>query len=555
MTVSYYFYTLRYLKIKQLVDRFYRKVRRINQQLSTIPAIRQSTGKWLKLNLAQPSMLSSREFIFLNKRGKLLDVNSWNDTAFEKLWLYNLHYFEDLVAIESEVRKEWHLDLISSWINDNPVTYGNGWEPYPTSLRVVNWIKWFFNGQMPEPGWLHSLALQAKVLSQSLEYHLLGNHLFANSKALIFAGIFFEGDEPESWLKKGLEILDTEIKEQVLADGGNFELSPMYHNIMLYDLLDLINISQHYIYSEFKQREDSWRLTAEKMLVWMNMMLHQDGDIAFFNDSVKAIAPSPDKLKDYALKLNIKEGTTKRTNQNLSESIQFCRLADSGYLRLESKDAVAILDCAKIGPDYQPGHAHADTLSFELSLFGQRTVVNSGISQYGETIERLRQRSTAAHSTVEIDGENSSEVWAGFRVARRARPCDLVIKEKREIITVSCIHDGYRRLPGRPIHKREWIFTPESLAIVDNISGQFTKAIAYYYLHPNVKASILNVDSHVYKILLKLENFKEALIKITGSKSINIVNSYWYPEFSVSIPNQCIQIEFNDCEIKTKINW
>src|SRR5690606_11840873 len=84
-----------------------------------------------------------------------------------------------------------------------------------------------------------------------------------------------------------------------------------------------------------------------------------------------------------------------------------------------------LADVAPVGPDYQPGHAHADTLSCELSLYGQRVLVNSGISQYGEDAERHRQRSTAAHNTVEVDGENSSEVWAGFRVARRARPFDV----------------------------------------------------------------------------------------------------------------------------------
>ena len=57
----------------------------------------------------------------------------------------------------------------------------------------------------------------------------------------------------------------------------------------------------------------------------------------------------------------------------------------------------AILDVAEVGPSYQPGHAHADTLSFELSLYGQRVLVNSGTSQYGNDAERYRQRSTGAH--------------------------------------------------------------------------------------------------------------------------------------------------------------
>ena len=82
----------------------------------------------------------------------------------------------------------------------------------------------------------------------------------------------------------------------------------------------------------------------------------------------------------------------------------------------------ASADVGEIGPDYRPGHAHADTLCFELSVFGQRLVVNSGTSEYGLGAERLRQRGTAAHSTVQIDGADSSEVWSGFRVARRARP-------------------------------------------------------------------------------------------------------------------------------------
>jgi uncharacterized heparinase superfamily protein len=67
--------------------------------------------------------------------------------------------------------------------------------------------------------------------------------------------------------------------------------------------------------------------------------------------------------------------------------------------------AVALLDVAPIGPDYLPGHAPADTLSFELSVFGQRLLVNSGTSCYGASLERLRQRATAAHNTVVVDGE------------------------------------------------------------------------------------------------------------------------------------------------------
>jgi uncharacterized heparinase superfamily protein len=96
---------------------------------------------------------------------------------------------------------------------------------------------------------------------------------------------------------------------------------------------------------------------------------------------------------------------------------------------------------------YLPGHAHADTLSFELSLGGNRVLVNCCISEYGSQAGRQRQPGTAAHNTVTINGQNSSETWAGFRVARRAHAqlCDVSYDGAA---VIEGRHDGYARLPG-----------------------------------------------------------------------------------------------------------
>src|SRR5690606_4780416 len=117
---------------------------------------------------------------------------------------------------------------------------------------------------------------------------------------------------------------------------------------------------------------------------------------------------------------------------------------------------------APVGPDYLPGHAHADTLSFELSLFGQRVLVNSGTSCYGHGSERIRQRGTTAHNTVVVDGADSSEVWSGFRVARRARAINPEVHDHQGL-EASCSHDGYHRLPGRVTHHRRWRLTEVGL--------------------------------------------------------------------------------------------
>ena len=439
MSPTRYFHTLRYLRPVQISGRLWYRLNQVKPNLSAAPRLRLQSGQWVKSAERTASMLSDESFRFLNVVGQVCCATDWNNPAQEKLWLYNLHYFDDLNAAGAADRLAWHRALMSRWVTDNPPGLGNGWEPYPTSLRLVNWIKWVLAGNNQEPWWIDSLAVQTRWLRRHIEWHLLGNHLFVNAKALVFAGLFFEGDEAAEWLAQGLKILGREVPEQVLPDGGHFELSPMYHAIILEDLLDLVNAANARPEQVPEAMVLQWCEVAGRMLRWLKGLIHPDGQIAFFNDSALGIAPDYATLAAYARRLGI-ESASIRPNEKCTH------FADSGYVRLQQGNAVALLDVARIGPDYLPGHAHADTLSFELSLFGQRVVVNSGTSQYGHGAERLCQRGTAAHNTVDVNGCDSSEVWGGFRVARRARPFGLAVEEGDHALTVTCSHDGYRRL-------------------------------------------------------------------------------------------------------------
>ena len=94
---------------------------------------------------------------------------------------------------------------------------------------------------------------------------------------------------------------------------------------------------------------------------------------------------------------------------------------DPDALVVVSSDAVYKLDYREV----VEGHGHADVLSLEVSLDGRRLVTNGGTSSYANDAVRDDERSTSAHATVEIDGYSSSEVWASFRVGRRAHPFDV----------------------------------------------------------------------------------------------------------------------------------
>jgi uncharacterized heparinase superfamily protein len=214
------------------------------------------------------------------------------------------------------------------------------------------------------------------------------------------------------------------------------------------------------------------------------------------------------------------------------------RLAQSGYARADAKNAVLLVDVAPVGPDYLPAHAHADTLSFELSLFGQRVIINGGTSRYGTGPEREAERGTPAHSTVTVDGENSSEVWAGFRVARRARPFDLAIDESDEQLRISCAHDGYKRLPGKPVHRRAWRLRRGELRVEDRIEGRYETALARYHLHPSVEVV---VDPKGLSGVLRLPDGKEA--RWRASNPVRIEPSHYAPEFGRKLPTRCLALD------------
>lgn len=488
-------------------------------------------------------MFGPERFTFLNETHDLSE-GGWNDPRIEKLWLYNLHYFDDLNARSAEDRSEWHRALIDQWVSENPLGDGNGWEPYPVSLRIVNWVKWFQNGNRLSARAIQSLGIQARWLSRKIEWHLLGNHLLVNAKALIFAGVLFEGEEAGAWLRSGLEILQQQIPEQILGDGAHFELSPMYHSLVLEDLLDLLNLFGTVSRSEQLQQSvvATIRGRIPEMIHWLRAMTHPDGEISFFNDASFDVAPKPAAIEEYANRLGIPREKTGLDRQE--------HFAESGYVRVTRPAVAAILDVAQTGPDYLQAHSHADTLSFELSIFGERVFVNSGTSRYGADPERLRQRGTAAHNTVVINGKNSSEVWDGFRVARRARPFGLAMSEG-DTITVSCSHDGYRRLTGSPIHTRTWRFAEEQLEIVDSISGHFRGAEARFHVHPKVA---LETNADAGSVTLRLANGRIATFSAIDG-TVRIENSTWHPGFGVSEKNQCIAVEFLGPTLTTRIRW
>lgn len=526
-----YFHTLKYVKFSQIVFRFinFFEIKTVSKKIPPLKIIK--SKNWINIASGRKELTQIHYFLFLNKE-RFVNTNTWKTKESNKLWVYNLHYFNFLNT--SEYKKIYkNEDLIEKWIDSTKFFKGVGWERYPTSIRVVNWIKWFFSGNKMTTKSLNSLYIQSRWIFKNPERHLLGNHYFSNLKALVFASCIFETEESKRWLKWSQIHMNKQLNEQILKDGGHFERSPMYHALFLEDILDLINLANA---SNKIDQMLKFNLLSylPKMMCWLKNMIHPDGEISFFNDASLGVAKKYSDLESYAKKLNIDIFWPKIENKKL----MLKGLLHSGYIRLQSKQAVVILDVASLGPDYLPAHGHADTLSFELSILKQRVIVNGGTSYYGNNNKRLAERKTFSHSTVEINGKDSSQVWSNFRVAKRAYPEGLKIKEQVDRINITCTHSGYAKQGIKVWPIRNWQFKTNQLEILDVIKGNCESAVSRFIFHPSIK--VFKKSKTKFQIVLKSKKIVHIILFDCKGQ---IVKAKYGEEFGKTLNTKCLIIK------------
>lgn len=461
--ITRYWRTLKYLKPVQLRYQIYYRLRKLFDENSTqvdLPPIlvNQNLGcsDWIPAN----ELYKDGTFRFLNLDKRFEESIDWNFLEFGKLWTYNLNYFEYL--LQPDIDKETGLKFIQDFI-ENIGSNRTGLEPYPISLRTLNWIKFCLKYDINESFINESLYMQFRRLKDNVEYHLMGNHLLENGCALLIGGMYFQD---QKFLKKGQKILRKQLKEQILNDGGHFERSPMYHQILLSRLLDCYNMAK-----KNQLLDDQFRTfliaKAELMLGWLNKVSFSNGTIPYVNDATIDIAPATKELMNYAQKLGL-------STPNIN-------LYDSGYRMIKNARCEWFIDVGDIGPDYIPGHAHSDTFSFVLHVDENPLIVDTGLSTYEEGDRRQLERSTASHNTVMINGQEQTEVWKAFRVGRRAH----ITKLEEGKNDIAAEHDGYKYLGFT--HRRTFKWTAEELYIKDIITGEKdAESTAFIHFHPSV---------------------------------------------------------------------
>lgn len=474
-TLGLLYRTVKHLKPIQVRYRLWYIIRdkflRSSVDLYSFSACKEGHSLDLITSIPSRKSVTNHKFTFLNQSHTFEDAINWNIKKYGKLWAYKLNYFDYLH--QRGMSKEIGLQLIYEFINqisDNE----EGLEPYPLSLRGINWIKFLSKHRIEDREIDFILYSQYQILLNNLEYHILGNHLLENGCSLLFGALYFQ--DRKLW-EKAEEIIASELDEQILDDGGHYERSVMYHCVILERLLDCYYLLKNNSFFKQDRLESRIGQATKKMQGWLMWMQWENGGLPEVNDHVTELVPSVSGLFSYAAQLNL-------------QPVQSV-LSESGYRKYKEGDYEILVDVGNIGPDYVPGHAHSDIFSFLLRINGKDIITDTGTSTYENNSRRNKERSTLAHNTVMVNGKEQNEVWAAFRVGRRGHVEILEDFEKR----IKARHDGYAFIDV--IHERHFEFGKDTITICDSLKGKNANIRGAFYLHFYPGVQIQEVENEV----------------------------------------------------------
>lgn len=404
----------------------------------------------------------------------------------DPLWSYTLHYHGWIA--HPEVSVERARATMESWIEEH--REGVGWEPYPTSMRVLHWIGWLHQHGATlqahaRERLLASLAAQLEHLSEHVETHLDGNHLWTNLVALVCGGLALRGPLPQRLLERfGPQLVDT-VHEQLAGDGVHGERTPTYHCLLAEQLAVLVPFAR-----ETRPRlADSLLPALSAMLAALPAFTHPDGDVALWGDSQRDAPVTPAAL-------------LRRLGRSVPTGHADAPV--SGFARRRWGPWTLLWNRGDVGLPHQVGHVHGDGLAIELSLGATRVLVDAGVGTYAIGPEREYARSTAAHNTATVGAGRADqhELWASHRIGARARTETLALAEHRIVGTV-------RGHAAATTHRRSIEHADGIITITDELGDPSVPAAVRYFvpaaLAPSVRDDVVELVAAGRRMELRAE--------------------------------------------------
>ncbi|HEY9233364.1 MAG TPA: alginate lyase family protein, partial [Blastocatellia bacterium] len=437
------------------------------------------------------------------------------------------------------------VEQATAWMDANPVGRGVNWaSSLELSFRAIAWL-WALHLMADSP------ALDAKFVARLLKcllahgrhiekylstYFSPNTHLTGEALGLFYLGAALpELRRAASWRNTGLRILLEQLPIHLRADGVYFEQTTYYHRYTVDFYLHLSMLAR--VMNLTLPVEVEARLaSALDYLMWTT---HPDGRASLIGDDdggrlIQLGARPADDFRDTlatgAALMN--RGDWKLVAGRAAETLWLLgpdalarydaiaahspessaqAFAESGYFVMRdgwtTEASYAVIDCGPHGVQ-SCGHAHADQLAFEFAAHGTTWLVDPGTFTYtGDAEMRDWFRSTAAHNTVTVDGEQQSIPAGPFAWTQIAEPLAREFFEACGSVYFEGAHNGYERLPDPVTHRRALLFVraddatlPSYLIVRDRFAARAAHRYAARYhfaagCHATAQANVINATS------------------------------------------------------------
>ena len=518
--IQLYFYTLRDLKISQFLFHlkfFFIKPKFLNKEWTNKKIF---CEKKEELNFIED--VNDYKKINFYKQFKLLNkIENQNN----KLKKFNLFYLNHILNEKiSFNKKKENIKKLYEYSLKNK--YSSAWHPYPTSIRLMNLIKFRYSNNIDSKFIDNFIFSHFFSLIRNLEYNLNANHLLTNIIAIntFLVTCSLKTEEIENNKKKYFDKLDKVLKSQ-FNFYFHYENSPKYHLFLIKQILDLEILKK----IVGKKNNNKNILLIKKGLNFILNISHPDKTLPFFNDT----------NRNY-----IKVDKIKKKFEIIFGDLGNFKFKNKIFPIIYNKQFKLITKCCEPSPKYNPGHTHGDNLSFELSILNKRILTGRGISTYENNNDRKIQRSSKNHNSIEINGLSANEVWNSFRVARKSKISSLKISKNS--IYAECL--GYYHNFKFNVHKIKLILKNKNLQILDEVKNKDFKIYLNFTPETNVKYN--NIENCY---LIKNGNVKAKISFDSTKHSLKEFN--YYEDFENIKKCFCIEIfSKKNCNTSIKLH-
>ncbi|MGQ9631414.1 MAG: alginate lyase family protein [bacterium] len=478
---------------------------------------------------------------------------------------------------------------ITDWIEKNPPLRGVNWTcTMEVAIRVANWIwgYYFFRNSPVLTNeflnkFLKSILVHSRYIINNLEYspELTSNHYLSDIVGLVCLGVLFpEFKESAKWRQLGIRELFREMDKQIYDDGVDFEASIYYHRLVI----------ELFIFPIILLKGNDFDIPPgvlsklERMLEFVMYYTKPDGTAPQIGDADdgRLHILSDNKISDHRYLLGLgavlfDRGDFKAIAGDLCEEVLWVygvegwerfkslpkedaklssrAFLDGGIYIMRRDSLYMIVDCGSNGQNGNGGHAHNDTLSFELYAYDKTFIVDPGTYAYTADYKmRNLFRSTAYHNVVMVDDVEMNEIDERnlFSLGNNAIPKVNRWETNGEYDFLDAEHTGYKRLKNPVVHRRQIYFDKKQgfWVIKDILTGRGSHKLdlLFHFAPMSIEIDRLSVRS---------DNADSANIIViplnTDDLSCEILDGWVSPSYGIMEPAKILKyskcVELPDC--------